>query len=171
MNKNGKVIIVNGYPGSGKDTFIDYCMCHVEPIKKCMKVSSIDAIKEAASCLGWNGNKTEKDRDFLAALKKLSIEYNNFPTVNLEQIIQCFNADFFFTIIREPEEIDKLVSIFPYAITVFVSRINHDTNYTNTSDGLVTNYNYNVKINNNGDLNGLKEASIQFMEALCTYNF
>ncbi len=72
-----RVIIINGMGGSGKDTFVEFCAKH----GAVTNISSVDKVKEAAKILvGWDGAKDEKSRKLLVDLKKLSIDYNNYPT-------------------------------------------------------------------------------------------
>ena len=72
-----RIVIINGVGGSGKDTFVELCAKHANVIN----ISSVDKVKEAAKVLvGWNGEKDEKSRKLLVDLKKISIEYNDYPT-------------------------------------------------------------------------------------------
>ena len=61
------VVIINGKGGVGKDT-----LCDALSSKYTVRnVSSITPIKEIAQLGGWQGGKQNKDRKFLADLKKL----------------------------------------------------------------------------------------------------
>ena len=60
-----KIIIINGYAGVGKSTFVE--MCKKDYLVT--ELSTIDPIKDIASKIGWNGQKEPKDRKFLADLK------------------------------------------------------------------------------------------------------
>ena len=71
------VIVINGRGGVGKDTLCDMAAKSF----KTLNVSSITPIKEIAKMCGWDGAKDDKSRKFLADLKKLSVEYNDYPTV------------------------------------------------------------------------------------------
>ena len=69
-------IIINGKGGAGKDTMCEMAAKHF----RTMNVSSIDPIKKIASQNGWNGEKDDKSRKFLADLKKIFTDYNDLPT-------------------------------------------------------------------------------------------
>ena len=70
------VLVINGASRVGKDTL------RLMAAKK-IKVENIYSktpIKEATSQMGWSGAKDDKSRKFLADLKQLSVEYNDYPT-------------------------------------------------------------------------------------------
>ena len=71
------VIVINGRGGVGKDTLCDFARAHF----KVKNISSITPIKEIAAQCGWDGKKDNKSRKFLSDLKKLCVEYNDYPTV------------------------------------------------------------------------------------------
>ena len=160
--KNKTKIIINGSGGVGKDTFVDYCRIFANVTN----ISSVDKIKEAAKLLGWSDGKTEDDRKFLSDMKVLSTGYNNFPYEYLKQNIAKFMEDkssnVLFMHIREPEEIDKIKKEFG-CITVLVQNINKRRIDSNMADANVCNYEYDYIINNDYDLNRLKEKAIHFI--------
>ena len=155
-------IIINGCGGVGKDTFVDYCRIFANVTN----VSSVDKVKEAAKLLGWDGGKTEDDRKFLSDLKLLSTGYNNFPyeylKENIDKFMQDKSSNVLFMHIREPEEIDRIKKEFG-CITVLVQNINVDNIDSNMADANVHNYEYDYVINNDYDLNRLKEKAIHFI--------
>lgn len=159
---NKTKIIINGSGGVGKDTFVDYCRIFANVTN----ISSVDKIKEAAKLLGWSDGKTEDDRKFLSDMKVLSTGYNNFPYEYLKQNIAKFMEDkssnVLFMHIREPEEIDKIKKEFG-CITVLVQNINKRRIDSNMADANVCNYEYDYIINNDYDLNRLKEKAIHFI--------
>lgn len=152
--------IINGYGGVGKDTFVDF----VSKYLKVMNVSSIDPIKEVAKQLGWNGKKDEKSRKFLSDLKDLSIEYNNFPFNYIgQQIINFYSSDseIMFIHIREPEEIEKVVSAFR-CNTLLIRNMDIPI-FQNHADDNVLIYNYDEVIMNTGTLDKLEEQAEEFV--------
>ena len=159
---NKTKIIINGSGGVGKDTFVDYCRIFANVTN----VSSVDKVKEAAKILGWTGGKSEDDRKFLSDMKLLSTGYNNFPYEYLKENIAKFMEDkssnVLFMHIREPEEIDKIKKEFG-CITVLVQNINKRRIDSNMADANVCNYEYDYVINNDYDLNRLKEKAIHFI--------
>lgn len=155
-------IIINGCGGVGKDTFIDYCRIFANVTN----ISSVDKVKEAAKILGWTGGKSEDDRKFLSDMKLLSTGYNNFPYEYLKENIAKFMEDkssnVLFMHIREPEEIEKIKKEFG-CITVLVQNINKRRIDSNMADANVCNYEYDFVINNDYDLDRLKQKAISFI--------
>jgi len=49
------IIIVNGAPRSGKDTFVNFCLKELKGLGK--SVSTVDFVKEVAKFCGWDGEK------------------------------------------------------------------------------------------------------------------
>ena len=161
MNK--KIIIINGSGGVGKDTFVEFCSEFV----KVKNISSVDKVKEAAQILaGWNGEKDEKSRKFLADLKQLSIEYNNYP----EQYIQSQAEDFensidekiMFVHIREASEIAKIKELLG-AQTMLMTSNRVEAITTNAADANVDEYAYDIYLSNDGTLEELREKAEQFV--------
>jgi len=175
------VIIINGYPRSGKDTFVSYCAeCNTAKVNKIRvnNLSTIDFIKNIAEQLGWNGEKNPKSRKFLSDLKKLSADFNDFPCQHtVDSIVSCDDYErseglddspnWWFINCREPEEIGKLVDDFTalcYPVkTVFIERNDHETPNCD-SDSRVKEFGYNYIIENNKDLYTLKDSAETFME-------
>ncbi len=69
--KNFKLVVINGYPQSGKDTFIKFCSEFTEV----ENISTVDPAKKALMILGWDGIKTPEIRKALSDLKDLSTEF------------------------------------------------------------------------------------------------
>ena len=103
-----RVVIINGKGGVGKDT-----LCNIIGKKYAIRnVSSITPIKKIAQMGGWKGGKENKDRKFLADLKKLFIDYNDLPFLYLKEEMESFlinKDDILFIHIREIEEIKRFV--------------------------------------------------------------
>lgn len=74
-----KVFVINGYPRSGKDTFITYCKNLLsEKDIPAYDFSTITPIKLAARQFGWNGQKDPASRKMLADIKKVLTEWNDY---------------------------------------------------------------------------------------------
>lgn len=143
------VLIINGKGGVGKDTLInslvDTYNIHI--------VSSIDPIKDIAFQLGWDGIKTPVARKFLSDLKRLSIQFNNYPTKFLIKQYWAFlddDNDIMAVFIREPEEISKFKSLVPNAKSILIVRNECSTpiKWGNSSDDDVFSYNYDYYFEN-----------------------
>ena len=159
-----KLIVVSGKPNSGKDTFINKCMDelnnshHVTSIHE----SSIDIIKSCARTLGWDGVKDDKGRQFLSELKQLAIWYNDFSFNYIKELYQKYSQYGFmiFTQVREPSEIAKLKNYYnDECITVLV-KSKMAVPAKNLSDINCENYPFDFVINNNGDINNIKNIVV-----------
>ena len=179
-----QVFIINGSGGVGKDTFVEFVemIPTFEFIDKnenstvwfknleIRNYSSVSKVKEIAKIIGWNGEKTERDRKFLSDLKLLTTEYNDMPLNDMKKYTRSFmnSADInriLFLHIREPEEIAKAVNEFKeYNVkTILIRRdsIKHIT--SNMADENVYNYNYDIVINNNSTLEELRKKAECFL--------
>jgi hypothetical protein len=161
-----KVYLINGVGGVGKDSFCSFCSEYISTLN----ISSVDKIKEAARILGWNGDKDEKSRKFLADLKYLSTDYNNNPYEYIKRTIEYFRRDdtpygLMFIHVREPNEIHKIKTELNCE-TILVRNKNVRPITSNTADANVENYEYDYVINNDGTLDDLKETARRFV---CTY--
>lgn len=168
-NKQSKskviVIVVNGYPGSGKTTMELAIKNYLENKIPVYIHSSIQDIKEIATLIGWDGTKDEKSRKFLSDLKKLLNDYNDFTLQKLNKFYNILKTkhreSLLFIDCREPEEIDKLVKKFD-AVTLCIKRSScENLNFSNDSDKNVNNYNYDYYIYNNETIDNFKENSIK----------
>ena len=129
-----------------------------------MNVSSVDKVKQVAKIIGWSGGKTEKDRKFLSDLKLLCTDYNDMPLNSMKEKYEEFingSSRFLFLHIREPEEIEKARIIFN-AKTILLKRDSVKHISSNMADANVYNYNYDVIIGNNGDIDELREKALCF---------
>ena len=183
-----KVVIINGKPQSGKDTFCKYAQgyCDDDESANTLIISSVDPLKEMLTQLGWDGAKTDKIRDMLMDMKQLWVQNQDGPTMFLfNNILEFHKActgedNIVFVHIREPEEIKKLVN----ALTGFESmgidvisllvirKGGEDTPNqpaeTRRSDdeALINSYEYDVTINNDEDLIKLQELAAEFVDKL-----
>lgn len=161
MNK--KIIIINGSGGVGKDTFVELC----GEFTKIKNISSVDKVKEAAKILvGWSGEKDEKSRKMLVDLKQLSIDYNNYPTVYIQEEARKFAEDkeqtIMFVHIREIFEIVKLKEILN-AKTLLITSTRVNKILSNNSDANVDQYEYDYYISNDEGINELREKAKIFV--------
>lgn len=172
------IIITNGYPRCGKDTFAEILNDYIPTTK----YSSIDCVRNGALLAGWYDNrKTEADRRFLSDLKKLLINYNDYPFNDVKILAEDFcnqqysvESQVLIIDIREPEEIQKIVNHFKGitdVITVFISNNNIKPIVSNQSDANVEDYIYDYYIDNNGTLEEFKETVRTFaIEVLAITN-
>lgn len=163
------VIIINGVGGAGKDTLCDLAAKHY----KVKNVSAIAPIKDIAQNYGWNGEKDAKSRKFLSDLKRVFIEYNDFPTKYLyaqyKEFLESKN-EILFVHIREKQEIEKfkkLVNIRCKTLLVDRQNINVEK-WGNASDDEVRNYQYDLYFENNKSLLEIEQEFVSFLSSLLT---
>lgn len=162
-----KVFIINGSGGQGKDTFVRYVSYIAEIYNVTVhNYSSVAEIVKMAQMGGYDGSKTERDRKFLSDLKALWVAYNDFPfkcmTEVYNDMITKSGDHILFLHIREPEEIDRAVKAFN-AKTILVTS-NRVANITsNSSDGRVFDYEYDITIENNGPIGHLYQRADSFV--------
>ena len=158
--KSGKIaIVINGKGGVGKDTLCEGAAKRF----KVKNISSITPIKEIAKLCGWDGSKDDRSRKFLAELKQLCVDYNDYPTVwakgEYEQFLLS-DEEIMFVHIREPEEISKFVKATGgEAKTLLVradSRLAKNV-YGNAADDNVENYAYDFYFDNEGEVLEMQE--------------
>lgn len=160
---NKQIFVINGSGGVGKDTFVKLVSDELNDIMKrfhtVVNFSSIDRVKEIARYIGWNGEKTEKDRKFLSDLKSLSSNYCDMPFKSMKNKVSEFLENkeniILFLHIREPYEIARAVEEFK-AKTILIVRDSVNQITSNISDKNVFNYNYDYIIYNNKNLLDLR---------------
>ena len=168
------IYIVNGAPGSGKDTFCSKVIDITTPNYGTI-LSTVDLVKEIAKDLGWNGEKTPKDRKFLSDLKDILTEWNDIPIKDIERRIDNFLYPIryhgldekevaIFVMCREPKEIDKMCKRFG-AKSLIVRRTDaENSKKSNHADEEILEYQYDIEIDNNGTLLDLSYKAIEFVE-------
>ena len=169
-----QLLVVNGHPEAGKDTFVDFCLDYLKGRSR--KVSTIDFCKELASDLGWNGEKTPLDRWFLANLKRLLTVWKDIPYKETIKEIKAFenvmnfygygDKSYVFVMCREPEEIERFKKEFN-AQTILIQRDSmKNIEYSNEADRDVDNLTYDYIIRNDGDLELLQNKAKVFVDIL-----
>ena len=173
------VLIINGAPRSGKDTFINTLTW--EKPGKVIRYSSIDWIKQQALNLGWDGIKDAKGRQFLSDLKNACTNYADIPFKKItERILSSRNrysqeagTVYFCTCVREPEEIYKLkiwcnenkIPCHPVLIRRKKAEQKAlDEGFTSSGDTRFLDYSYTRVLWNDGSLDEFILKSKQLME-------
>ena len=168
------IYIVNGAAGAGKTTFEENIQKIVGD-RYCYILSTITPIKDIARTLGWNGQKDLKSRKFLSDLKDLLTEWNDFPfTYVCEEVARIEdawkeygvnpNSIIIFIDCREPTEIRKLCTKLS-AKSLLIRRASAENAETsNHADAEVLNYNYDMVIENSGDLRDFAFEAFKFVE-------
>lgn len=171
-----RVFIINGKPRSGKDTFCDFC-AEIIGTHYVKSVSFADAAKDIATNVGWDGQKDDKSRKFLADLTDLLTDYNDFPFNKIIKNV-LFYKEYYgmydvgdkaivFICAREPAVIDKLKKEFAkHNIDAKSIIIRNDRTEnipgTNRADCSVFQGEYDITIYNNGTLAELHDKAREF---------
>lgn len=148
------VIVMNGKGGTGKDTLCDALRADYRVVN----ISAITPIKEIAKIYGWNGEKDEKSRRFLANLKRAFADYNDLPNRYLQDEYEKFRAgqaDVLCVHIRESDQIAKFVGgVALPCVTILVTRDlgTGGKQYGNDADDGVAEYSYDYEFDNNGSI-------------------
>ena len=172
-----KIICVNGYARSGKDSFCDAAFYNrglVYPF------STIDEVKRLARQFGWDGKKDAKGRKLLSDLKDCLTEYNNFPTKHIiEQIKvrldiiqegEIYDNVIFLVQMREPKEIEYWKENYG-AKALLITRPNSEKEWGNHADDEVLNASYDYVLENTSDLEDWKLKSIKFIDRIRKENW
>ena len=156
-----KIYIVNGKPRAGKDTFAELLSKHC----RVFKYSSVDKVKQIAAKCGWDGGKDDKDRKFLADLKRITTEFNDMSYDDVaEKVAYFLKTDFFDVMlidIREPEEIERAIEGYG-AEAIYINNVNVPMITSNESDANVNNFVYDYVIANDGTLDDFAETVKDF---------
>lgn len=166
------VVIVNGRPRSGKDTFckevIKYCE---EKGEYCDVWSTIDFEKELLEEIVNRPYDitSEKDRGFLSEFKQLINRYYDITFRDFTNLLEFYSGIF----LIHTREWNEIVRFRDYCnennikfITVFITSPN-EQEFSNWSDTFCIDRKdmYDILINNNGTLEDLKEYAKQFCES------
>ena len=161
------VVVINGSGGVGKDTLCEIVGRHYNVLN----VSSIDPIKKIALKNGWNGEKNEKTRKFLADLKQLFVEFNDLPQKYLIDRYQEFlkdDKDILFVHIREVNEIIKFKdNVGGECVTLLIrGRDSIKREWNNVADDDVEKYKYDYCYENNKSLEEVENDFLLFFEQI-----
>lgn len=180
------VFVINGYPGAGKDTFVNYVKKYWDSFKSEIKdyknveivnISTIDYLKEIfKEEFNWNGEKTPEVRNALATIHKALNDWNDLPFVLTCDKIkeETLKGNIVFLHCREPYNIKRYVEKFN-GISVFIENEKAKNELlsktsSNSSDLEVENYEYQVTIHNNSSLEKLQWQAKSFIyECIVSY--
>ena len=162
-----KSFIINGQGGVGKDQFIIYVSNYLLYKYKIItiNISSVDEIKKLAKeYFSYMGQKTPEWRKCLSDLKDIQTNICNGPFRYMTQkFIDNQNTENLLIFhIREPDEIIKFEQETK-SDTILITRGNK-SHYGNHADDNIFNYDYNITIDNNGNLDDLQKKAEEFCE-------
>jgi hypothetical protein len=162
------VILLNGYPRSGKGEFIRAARTKY----KCYGHSTIDFHKDIARLMGWDGIKDDTSRAMLSDLKKLHVKYFDGPFKELTHKIESASKydvnDFFFTQSRECDEINRIEDWcrgngYPFYY-IFIHRDNKREYGNSSDDNVEMGCIPNIYFANNGSLDEYKERVLNLLD-------
>lgn len=181
------IFIINGSGGVGKDTFIRflgeiifknggglYNYSSIEPIfRMYQRLNNKIRFKselyrdEKDDQLRYLYSKTKEmlDNYYDFTLKAVSSEIKDFLKKPLQDRNNNF-SDILFIHVREPENIKKIVNKFGTVFTILVENNNVKLITTNDSDKNVKNYNYDILIENDGDIDSFENTAEQFINRI-----
>ena len=161
-----KVVVINGYPESGKTSFVNFCYKHSPSV---VELYTSYPAKKALMALGWNGSKNAVTRKALADLKVMS---NNLFDGSMRHVLNRLakmnitEETVVFIHCREPKEIARFVKLLD-AKTLLITRAICNKKYNNPSDNGVESYKkYDHIISNDGSLEELEAKALGFMSML-----
>lgn len=167
-----KVVVINGHPRAGKDTFVKFCQ-EILGTFRCRNLSTIDYIKKIAPLFGWREEKTPEARRFLAKLKDITTEYNDFSYRYIKKQLSEIEKEEWdgenivvFVHCREPKDIERFVRDYNATTVLVKNKRVEDDGYSNAADANVESYRYDVTILNNTTLDNLKLSAKVFIEYL-----
>lgn len=160
-----KVVIINGFPNAGKDTFVKLCQ---ELRTGVYNIHTSTPAKIALGKLGWDGiEKTPEVRNLLALMMEFSYKAWDGPTMYCVKSVLDIDAidrnALIFIHCREPYNIEKLRRNLPLSTTLFICREDSIKDSVNEADQNVENYNYDFAIYNDSTLEELKELAQKFL--------
>ena len=170
--QNKTVVIVNGKPRSGKDTFCNFVSEYCEQKEQyCDVWSTIDFEKEILEdVVNRPYNPTSSiDREFLSELKRLLNLYYDITFRDFKNLLEFYDGTF----LIHTREWSEILKFEDYCrdndikfIKVFVTR-QKEQHFNNKSDALCDEEKnlYDVIIENNGTLEDLKRDAEQFCES------
>lgn len=180
------VIILNGRPTAGKDTFVNLVkkFCDTFDYAWVSHISSVNPIREfLMDKLGWDGNKDDATRKLMADIKQYWDSREGYTSVSycIDEILKWINTEvvkrddkIIFVDIREGYNIDSTMKILDAlkdvynikAYTVFIDRPQVAINHGNASDDNVENFVYDAVIFNNGTVGAFEKLAQEFVESL-----
>jgi hypothetical protein len=163
------IVVVNGYPQSGKDTFVSFAMAALNALGwNAVSTSSIDPVKAITRKIGIPDEpKTPEKRALWAEINAALEKYDWLITRRMMDEYQRYmrtmhagsgRPQITFMHVREPDTIRFMQTIKEECefVTVFVDRPDAERVTSNSSDMNVEGYEYRHRVGNDGDLPNLR---------------
>lgn len=174
------IIVLNGPPRAGKDTFIEMVNGHL--YKRHIPTntfSSINPVRHMLSTAGIDVSaKTEADRKLLSVVGDACQEHSKWKIRQCFHELNNFQTNYgergvMFLHVREPVLIDEirnlcLSMIYPVRfITVFLDSVRAQNVTSNLSDAGVRAMQYDMTLYNNGTKDDLFDTARDFVQTIC----
>ena len=162
-----KIVILNGNPAAGKNTFAEIIEGFYPVIDH---ISYVDFTRNMLDKMRVDySGKTAKDRQLIEAVNDALEKHSDIPFIDIcsftDKAKKTHNDGILFVDIRKPENIQRFCKEFPETVTVFVEDGKPISNVT-FSDSVVRNMDYDYIINNTGSVDDLKEKARQFVKEI-----
>lgn len=161
------LIVVNGFAGSGKDTFCGYCEDYLYRKNKITWIKhSSDFAKATLFDMGWDGGKTLEARKLLADM----VAFGESTGFNLKDFFKFVESnkrlDVIFYHERNPKEIQKIVDYYKCSqdISVLTVLVYRRVDEAEKDRWGIQNFNYDVTIMNTKTLEELEKCSKYFCD-------
>ena len=196
------IIIINGLGGCGKSTFIQFVkeaaifdnslmdeLCSNIMVQE---LSTVDFVKEVAVYCGWRGEKEQKDREFLHALKDALVDWGNVPNRKVVQqildgtkkyviFLKSLNGDTIdytinFVNIRESDGIKNFEQLckengYKYIRKMLVTNTNKESNEVQSLvNDILYGVEYDDVIFNDGTLENLNQKAKEYLNFITSLN-
>lgn len=161
------LIVINGFAGSGKDTFCGYCEDYLYRKDKTTWIKhSSDFAKTGLYSMGWDGEKTPETRKLLADI----VAFGESTGSNLKNLFKFVDKneklDVIFYHERNPKEIQKIVDYYRcnQDITVLTVFVNRKVNEIEEDRWNIRSFGYDVTIMNDETLEELEKCAKYFCD-------
>lgn len=162
------LVVINGESSSGKDTFVElFREMYPLPVAN---IHSSDSAKKYLKCLGWNGEKTEGSRNYLADLIEMEERHGYIVPEKLSEALKShINWCVVFYHQRNPQTIQKIKKLLKKDNNVSVTTllIKRPQKTKNEIDRWgIEKYGYDTIVENTGSLEDLKRKAQEYMKRL-----
>ena len=167
-----KTILINGFPKSGKDTFIE--LCQENTTTRVHNFSTIDPLKNVLLSLGWDGTKSDEVRNFLFEFKERIEHMFQTSQKYIEKQLQWVKLidstsdrdQIVFIHCREPWQLTEFKKVFKSYNVSTLLVVRSDMNSSLLEDYVIAKYSYDKVINNFGTLEDLNEEAKKYMDLI-----
>lgn len=174
------IVLVNGVAMSGKDTFIKFCMHHINHyMRKCVEMSLIDYDKKILKeYYGWDGEKSPEVRQLLSTLQMFGMKHLIQMSNMVEGIIDLYDMckpSVVFVQMRRDEHINMFNDMIKEAgagrniivKTAYIERPGIDASLSDADmEASNSKYPYDTRITNNMSLESLDTKAQLYVNSI-----